>query len=104
GHGGEQVRGDLLVGEPGGHVGQEDLVVRPEHGTDHSRPSIHSMIVPMSLSPRPDRLISTVRPASSSRAFATQATAWADSRAGMIPSVRASSATPSRASASVTET
>ena len=68
----------------------------------HSRSASTSIICATSLSPRPDRLISTVRPASSARARDTQARAWADSRAGMIPSVRLSSTKASTTSSSVT--
>ena len=65
------------------------------------------MAVPMSLSPRPLRLMITVAsgPFSSPSRLATSsapAIAWADSMAGMIPSVRLSSAIASIACASVT--
>jgi len=54
----------------------------------------------MSLSPRPERFTSTRRPARDAALAVTQATAWADSRAGMIPSVAARRRSAARASAS----
>ena len=60
----------------------------------------------MSLSPRPLRLISMIASgllgASRLATSSAPATAWADSIAGMMPSVRLSSARASMASASVT--
>ncbi len=57
----------------------------------------------MSLSPRPDRQTTSVASGPSSRATCcAPASAWALSIAGMMPSVRVSSAIASIASASVT--
>ena len=60
------------------------------------------MAVPMSLSPRPERLTRIVAPGISFASRMVPAIACADSMAGMMPSVRASSANASIASASVT--
>ena len=61
-----------------------------------------SITVCMSLSPRPDRLTRTDAPCRWSLFLSTQAMACADSRAGMMPSVRLSSWKASRTSSSVT--
>src|SRR3954447_248541 len=61
----------------------------------------HSIAVPMSLSPRPDRLTRIVEPGCSSASWRAPATACADSIAGMIPSVLDSSAKASIACLSV---
>ncbi len=61
-----------------------------------------SIIWATSLSPRPDRFINTVWPWSDADSRAIQASACADSSAGMIPSLRAISWNASITSASVT--
>src|SRR4051794_26849593 len=61
----------------------------------------HSIAVPMSLSPRPDRLTRIVEPGCSSASWSAPAIACADSIAGMIPSVLDSSANASIACWSV---
>jgi hypothetical protein len=62
-----------------------------------------SIICATSLSPRPDRFISTVWPCMFGASRLIHATAWAHSSAGMIPSVRDRSWNPAITSSSVTD-
>src|SRR5690606_4953635 len=121
--GGARLDHPLPAGEAAGHVGDEQLAppvaggaqpgLEPADGgldlAGHPATSVPERSTPRiratwatSLSPRPDRLTRTVRPASAARSRLTSASACADSSAGMMPSVRASSWKASSTSASVT--
>src|SRR5438309_4882338 len=66
--------------------------------------SISRVRMPMSLSPRPERLTKRMSDLDILGAILmASATAWADSSAGMMPSVRLRTRTASRASASEAE-
>src|SRR5207302_9440101 len=84
--------GTHLPGEAGDHCG--------DHCGDHR--FIARATISTSLSPRPERLTSTLwpRPSSRARSFA-RARACEDSSAGMMPSVRDRRLNASRASASL---
>src|SRR5205807_7488767 len=96
-----------------GDVGDEQLAPRVARGAQRGLDLAElgqdrsSRTWATSLSPRPERVISTVAPAGSSwvpAARATHARAWADSRAGMMPSVSLSRRKASSTSASPADT
>src|SRR5262245_58219984 len=120
--GGTRFDRTLPARQAAGHVGHQQLAagvpelpqarLQPahlaEHGHARSAPGAPaarmSATCATSLSPRPERFTSTTLPPSEARSRVTQARAWADSRAVMIPSVRASSSKAAKTSPSAAGT